>query len=107
MGWVGSSQALVAGDPAKSMLLAVVSGEKPRMPKAGPPLKAEEIALLEAWIREGAKDDTPGSEQSGLWSLKPIHPTQPPADGNPIDAFVLAKLRETGLTPSPRRTGAR
>jgi hypothetical protein len=106
-GWVGSSQALVAGDPAKSLLLAVISGEKPRMPKTGPPLKADEIALLEVWIREGAKDDTPGSEQSGLWSLKPIHATRPPAGGNPIDAFIQAKLRETGLTSSPaadRRT---
>ena len=49
------------------------------------------------------------------WSFRPLtRPTAPAADAkwgrNPIDAFVLAKLREKGLAPSPeadRRTLAR
>lgn len=36
------------------------------------------------------------------WALQPRRVTEPPAPGNPVDAFVLAKLSEKGLTPAPR-----
>jgi cytochrome c553 len=84
---------------------AVVSGEKPRMPKSGSPLTAAQVAMLTRWIAEGAKND---SVSDVWWSLRPLSKAAPPAGAaNPIDAFVLAKLREKGLTPSPeadRRT---
>ena len=77
-----------------------------RMPPKGP-LSAEQIKTLKHWIDAGA--NWPADV---WWSLKPIQkPAVPAADPhlvrNPIDAFVLAKLREQGLKPSPeadRRT---
>jgi WD40 repeat protein/mono/diheme cytochrome c family protein len=50
---------VVAGDPAKSKIIEMVSGDEPEMPPDGDPLKKEQIALIERWIKEGAKDDTP------------------------------------------------
>src|SRR6185295_9708842 len=57
-----------------------------------------------------------GGERLDLWSLKPVRGAAPPAvkhtswDKNPIDQFVLAKLEQNGLRPSPeadRRSLAR
>ena len=50
---------LVAGDPAKSRLIEVISGDKPEMPEKGDPLKKEQVELIARWIKEGAKDDSP------------------------------------------------
>ena len=50
---------VVAGDPAKSKLVEMISGDEPEMPPDDDPLTKEQIALIERWIREGAKDDTP------------------------------------------------
>ena len=50
---------VVPGDTAKSVLLHMVSGPEPEMPEDGDPLKPEQVALIERWIKEGAKDDTP------------------------------------------------
>src|SRR5690349_9308862 len=47
------------GDPDKSRVIEEISGEEPNMPKEGDPLSKEEIALIERWVKEGAKDDTP------------------------------------------------
>jgi WD40 repeat protein len=50
------------GTPAESVIVQSLTGEiKPQMPLGQPPLKAEEIELFRAWIREGAKDDTPAT----------------------------------------------
>jgi WD40 repeat protein len=51
--------AFQAGDPAKSRLLAQVSGTEPSMPKEGDPLSTGEVALIARWVGEGAKDDSP------------------------------------------------
>jgi WD40 repeat protein/mono/diheme cytochrome c family protein len=50
---------LVAGDPDGSLLVKMISGPMPEMPDEGDPLKPEQVKLVERWIREGAKDDTP------------------------------------------------
>src|SRR6185503_18538332 len=48
-----------------------------------------------------------GGERLDLWSVKPVRRTAPPAVKhtswvkNPIDQFILAKLEENGLSPSP------
>lgn len=49
---------VVPGIPAASLLLRHIRGtETPRMPFDGPPfLTEEEVALLERWIRDGARD---------------------------------------------------
>lgn len=111
------------GKPDDSFLLKLVSGEKPKMPKNGTPLTAAQVATLRKWIETGAawpegiklQDRKFAGEK--WWSLEPLQRPQVPqftgrvTDGkfvrNPIDAFVLAKLIEKGLSPSPeaeRRT---
>jgi len=47
-----------AGDPKASGIIEEISGAEPSMPKEGDPLTAPEVALVERWIREGAKDDS-------------------------------------------------
>ncbi|HEV3384289.1 MAG TPA: c-type cytochrome domain-containing protein, partial [Gemmata sp.] len=113
-----SGVAIVPGKSADSLLFQLVSGlDKDRQmpPKGG--LSSAEIATLKAWIDRGAKWPDDGSialNPTDWWSLKPltkakISPTpnpQPPTS-NSIDHFILAKLKEKGLSPSPeadRRT---
>ena len=46
---------VVAGKPEQSLLIRMVSGAKPKMPRKGPKLTAGEVAILRKWIEEGAK----------------------------------------------------
>jgi hypothetical protein len=105
---------VVSGNPAKSLLFEVVNGPKPRMPKQGPKLTADEVADLKKWIDEGAKwpksvtlvDVTKNRAGPDWWSLQPL--TLPDIavvkdkawTKNPIDAFILATLEAKGLKPS-------
>ncbi|MFM7102344.1 MAG: c-type cytochrome domain-containing protein, partial [Verrucomicrobiota bacterium] len=50
---------LVPGDPGASRLIAEVGGADPAMPKEGERLGPAQVARLEQWIREGARDDSP------------------------------------------------
>jgi len=105
---------LVPGKPEDSLMVKMISGEPPRMPMSGGPLTVEEVRLIRSWISQGAADDTPAGKESAAvwWSLQPISrpaatPVSDPWIRTPIDGFILAKLREKGLTPSPeadRRT---
>ena len=47
----------VEGDPDKSPLVTSISGDKPDMPKKAPPLKKEQVAIIAAWVKEGAKNN--------------------------------------------------
>jgi hypothetical protein len=64
------------------------------------PLTEKEKQTLKAWVAAGAKYEP-------HWAFAPVkRPTVPATDPkeaarNPIDAFVLAKLRDNGLSPSP------
>jgi len=105
---------LVPSKPEDSLLVKMIRGEPPRMPMSGGPLTEDEIRLIRSWISHGAPDDTPAGKENPTvwWSLKPISPpaVAPVSDPwirTPIDTFILAKLKEKGLTPSPeadRRT---
>src|SRR5688572_19072073 len=46
---------LVAGKPGESLILDYITGDKPEMPKSGPPLTAAEVAAIRDWITAGAK----------------------------------------------------
>ena len=46
-----------AGDPAKSLIVEMISGKEPEMPEKGEPLKAEQVDLISRWIKEGAKQN--------------------------------------------------
>jgi hypothetical protein len=103
------SFAIVAGDPAKSQLIARVTATSPaiRMPRsqngaaAGEPLTERQIALLTRWIEQGAT-------WQKHWSFIPPKRPEIPANlkdpkwaRNAIDAFVLQRLEREGLKPSP------
>ena len=79
------------------------------MPKGGAALKPAQIELLRRWIDEGAHwPDTAsakGNEQHWAF-IAPVRPALPALKTkawprNPIDAFVLARLEQEGLTPAP------
>ena len=98
---------LVPGQPEDSLMVKMISGEPPRMPMSGGPLTGEEIRLIRSWISQGATDDTLAEKENPAvwWSLKPISrpaaaPGSDPWIRTPIDAFILAKLKEKGLMPS-------
>jgi mono/diheme cytochrome c family protein len=106
-----SGLAVVPGKSVDSLLFQLVSGQdKDRQmpPKLG--LSAAEISTLKAWIDQGAKWPDDGStavNPTDWWSLKPLAKPSVPTVPNSIDQFILAKLRDKGLSPSPeadRRT---
>lgn len=114
--------AIIPGQSAESPLIRMVAGLEVglEMPPKGDRLTPEEIGQLRRWIDDGAQwpDNSPGDKEADptdWWSLRPlVAPTVPQvADAqtewvkHPVDAFVLAKLAEAGLKPSPeadRRT---
>lgn len=104
------SPVIVAGKPGESRLIEVLLGDKPEMPKNGKPLSSAEIQVLRTWIAGGApwpaalvlKEDP-----LDWWSLRPLIQRAiaraVPGPGwprNPIDAFLIDKLAQTGLQPS-------
>ncbi len=66
-----------AGDPKSSGLIEEISGAEPSMPKEGEPLNQTEIALIERWILEGAKNDTPATAQSFKLTEPPVYNVAP------------------------------
>ena len=110
--------ALVPGQPEKSLLIRAVryADENLQMPPKNKRLSQEQIADLEAWVKLGApdpRDDVPvakpnNSEASKHWAFLPVRlPTVPqprnlPWISTPVDAFILARLEEKNLSPSPR-----
>ena len=115
--------AIVPRNPAKSLLLITMRHEDKDPDLAMPPKKErlsdEVLADFEKWIRMGAPDPRDGKVSRTLawdeetakkhWSFQKITapPVPKPADPknfirNPIDNFVLAKLTEKNLQPSPQ-----
>ena len=108
-----SGKAFVPGKAAESHLYQRVAGigDQARMPMGGEPLPPEQIALIRAWIDQGA--DWPEgigaatAEIKTHWAYippkRPALPTVGKANwsANPIDQFVLARLDKEGLSPSP------
>jgi len=118
--------AVVPGEPEESPLIWAVRREGPEMPPTGDPLDDQAIAQLERWVELGAHWPS-GADRAAIrgegpqfteddrsyWAFQPVETVEPPAiDGddwsrNPIDRFVLRKLRQAGLSPAPeadRRT---
>lgn len=102
--------AAAAGDSSSLLLRAVRQDGDLKMPP-GRKLKPAEIAVLEAWVRDGLS--MPQTMQqakrrtSDHWAFQPIRRPAIPAVRNaswvrtPIDAFILQQLEAKKLAPSP------
>ncbi len=123
----GQSGATISPGKAESSLLyqRLVAVEGEQMPPVGERLNAEQIELIKAWIDAGAiwpdakaTNDTV-NEASKHWAWQPIRrPVVPEILNpkaanrnqiirNPIDAYIIARLAQSGLEMSPeadRRT---
>ncbi len=110
--------AIVPGDPESSRLVEFIRrmGETKMPPDT--PLPDAAIAALTEWVAMGAPwgpdaGPLPSAMELRLaearqkhWAFQPVNDPAPPATANaawvksPIDAFVLARLEEKGLSPS-------
>ncbi|HEV3387001.1 MAG TPA: PSD1 and planctomycete cytochrome C domain-containing protein [Gemmata sp.] len=98
--------AFVPGNPDKSEVIARIGSADAelRMPPVSskkPALTPKQIAIFRRWISEGAKF-------SEHWSFTPLGrpvvpaiPNSPTELRNPIDNFILARLKIEGVAPSP------
>lgn len=110
--------AIVAGKPLDSPLFTKIvptAHDAPEMPQNKPPLSADQAAVVRRWIEAGApwpmeimlKERS--KADSSFWSFQPLANVEIPVDANPtadrcanpIDAFILAKLRPKGLAMNP------
>ena len=120
-------EAIVPGNPDESLLIQSIrrTGDLKMPPEKA--LAQDQIAVLEKWVALGAPfpaasgDNTSITIRSGeitaheqaFWSFQPIRDPEPPAIDetsiahNPIDHFVLARLKETPVKaskPADKRT---
>ena len=94
--------AVVVGQADSSELLRRVTSEieDERMPPEGKRLSESEVAALRSWIDAGA-------EYAPHWSFQPIQRREVPRAKDvawlrqPIDAFILSKLENNQLHPTP------
>ena len=101
---LGDGAAIVPGKADESGLIERVESADAETvmppPKTGKRLTAGQVALLRRWVDQGAP-------WRGHWAFLP--PARPSVPGvgdaanvrNPIDAFILDRLRREGLGPSP------
>ncbi len=105
-----SGPSIVVGNPDDSLLIKMVrwSDKEHQMPPKEK-LPAAEIALLEAWVKQGAPDPRVLAKTrpsaTDWWSLKPlVKPALPVIAGatveHPVDRFIRARLAERKLTAS-------
>jgi hypothetical protein len=115
-----SGPAIVPGDAEASLLIKAVryADEDLQMPPDDKKLPAEQIALLEAWVKMGAPmpktSDAPrlmtevGEARAKHWAFQPVQKPAPPKVKKtawvrtPVDNFVLARLEEKKLKPAPQ-----
>ncbi len=95
--------ALVPGKPESSLalqrILASAEGARMPPPSHGPRVPPEEVAILRAWVRQGAP-----YAQHWAWT-PPRRPNVPAVKNvrwarNPVDRFVLARLERAGIQPA-------
>jgi mono/diheme cytochrome c family protein len=104
---------ILAGEAAASLLFQRVSttDTDDMMPPKGERLTAEQVALIRAWIDQGASwPDGVGAASAEVkhhWAYVPPWRPEPPAvklrnwPRNDLDRFILARLEQEGLRPAP------
>jgi mono/diheme cytochrome c family protein len=113
-----SGPVIQPGRGEESPLILAMHGEGSgeRMPLNRPPLGVADITLLRDWIDQGAKgmaDEPPGVPPAAVhWAfVPPRRPEVPDVRDktwvrNPVDRFVVARLEQGGLSPSPEAEAA-
>jgi hypothetical protein len=120
-----SGPAMVIGEPDASLILKRIhASEMPPRDKLAAvsvkPMTEAEVELLSEWIAAGAAEQSGAPDVAGtdpdplvsdedrnFWAFQPPQAAPTPATEtaaslkNPVDAFVLRKLREDGLNFSP------
>jgi hypothetical protein len=102
--------AIEPGQAGESLIVERVTGSDPaeRMPPEGPGLTAEQVAIVCAWIDQGAAapaDEQPEADPRRHWAfVPPVRPGLPEVgnkdwDRNPIDAFLASEHQRLGLVP--------
>lgn len=103
--------AIIPGDPDKSEMIRRLTSNDPeeRMPYQHAPLSSSEINMLRQWVKEGA-------HWGNHWSYVAVQPVPVPSANsgfwgflsgknewvnNEVDHFILDKLKELKLEPSP------
>ena len=114
-GFSTGEELIVPGESQESKLIQLVSStvSEERMPPvdSAPALSKQEIALLRAWIDQGAKWDhkllpTPKTE-SDHWAFQTItRPSVPVKKDSkrvltPVDAFIERAYQKQGIQPAP------
>jgi hypothetical protein len=106
----GHPDAIVPGHPEQSELIKRIDSKDPHhlMPQTtlgeAKPMKAADIAVLREWISEGAVYRPHWAFEKPARPALPAIAQQAQQNGwarNPIDAFLLARMKKEGLHPSP------
>lgn len=106
--------AIVPGKPDDSELLRRIlsTDESERMPPHGARLDDKQIGLIRQWIQSGANWPADASgpakpDPRQHWAFQPPTSAAPPVVSNTgwpkndLDRFILARLEQEGLAPSP------
>jgi mono/diheme cytochrome c family protein len=118
--------AVIPGKSAESALIKMVTSTDPdeTMPPKGKRLTPEQIISIKRWIDHGAHWPQPVEANSAdaiipvkevvisdadrkFWAFQPPHRAPPrtgtvdPWERQPIDRFILARIREQSLEPAP------
>jgi len=122
-GWAKGGEggpAIIPGQPDRSLFIRAIryTDKELQMPPKGKKLAPQQIALFEEWVRLGAPDPRTGKSSGpplsdpnvvkNHWAFQPVREPAIPKIGNrkseignPIDAFVAAKLADRKWLPSP------
>ena len=111
--------AIVLGSPEKSLLIDSIHYRGYYEMPPDSKLPADEIAILEEWVRRNAPWPNHDSAQRKVaakfdlkqrrdehWAWQPVRQPKPPSvknghwPKNPIDNFVLSRLEEQGFSPA-------
>lgn len=110
-----TGEAIVPGKSKQSLLFQAITGTAQNkelvMPKGKERLSESHVLAIGNWIDQGAvwPESPEGGQRlkSGHWAFQPIAVPEPPKPNNsswiknPIDAFILRRLEEKQITPSP------
>jgi hypothetical protein len=119
-----SGAAIVPGDAKAGLFLKTIRHEDPdlKMPSKAPKLSDTVIADFEKWIAMGAPDprneppqptgdadlwEPKVEERRKWWSFQPVRRSEVPSpraaewSAHPVDRFLVSKMEERGLPPSP------